>query len=415
MVKNLLKKILPSFLINWYHLGLSFLGALFYGFPSRRLKVIGVTGTNGKSTTVYLIARILEAAGFKTASLSSIEFQINDRRWPNTSRMTMPGRFVIKKFLRQAADAGCQYAVLEVASEGIKQYRHRFVDFEAAVFTNLTPEHIESHGGFENYKKAKGSFFRAVRSIHVVNRDDENAPYFLSFPARKIYGYTLGGRAAINLIDEGGRASIIDRWDVQLNIKLPGDFNISNALAAIAAGLSQGIPLEVCKRAVEEVEGIPGRMETVISDPFKVVVDYAFTPNALEKVYQTLIVNQAPGAKLICVLGAAGGGRDKWKRPVLGQIARKYCNEIIVTNEDPYDENPADIIDQVAKGVGEGARKILDRRSAIGEALKSARPGDNVIITGKGCESSICQAGGRRVPWDDRQTAKEEFLKNRAP
>ncbi|MBI4101728.1 MAG: UDP-N-acetylmuramoyl-L-alanyl-D-glutamate--2,6-diaminopimelate ligase [Candidatus Nealsonbacteria bacterium] len=400
MIKSLIKKIIPSFLIDWYHFSLSFLGALWYCFPSRRLKVIGVTGTNGKSTTVYLISRVLREAGLKVASLSSIEFQINDRKWPNTSRMTMPGRFTIKKFLRQASDAGCQYAVLEVASEGVKQHRHRFIDFEAAVFTNLTPEHIEAHGGFENYKKAKGEFFRAVKNIHVINREDENADYFLGFPAKKIITYGLG---------EGE----VSNKDIQLNLKLPGDFNVSNALAAIAAGLSQGIPLGVCQKAVEEVVGIPGRMERVASAPFKVIVDYAFTPNALEKVYRSLVADLSPSSKLICVLGAAGGGRDKWKRPVLGKIAGKYCNEAIVTNEDPYDENPWDIIDQVAEGVGGKAKKILDRRVAIGEALKLARPGDTVIITGKGCESSICEAGGRKTPWDDRRVVREELAKNR--
>src|SRR3989344_6352679 len=170
-MKNLIKKFIPLFLLSWYHFLLSFLGAILYRFPSRKIKVIGVTGTNGKTTAVHLIIAILEKAGFKTASLSSIQFKIGEKVWPNTFRMTMPGRFVIKKFLRKAVDAGCQYAVLEVASEGIKQHRHRFINFEAAVFTNLTPEHIESHGSFENYKKAKGEFFKAVKNIHIINAD----------------------------------------------------------------------------------------------------------------------------------------------------------------------------------------------------------------------------------------------------
>ncbi len=395
----MIKKFVPSFLIDWYHFSLAFLGVLIYGFPSRKLIVIGVTGTNGKSTVVELTSRILEEAGCKIAVLSSIKFKIKGKEWPNTLKMTMPGRFRIQKFLRQAVNAGCQYAVLEVTSEGIKQYRHRFIDFDVAVFTNLTPEHIEAHGGFENYKKAKGKLFQATKNTHIVNLDDENAEYFLQFVAKKKYTYGL---------NQGD----INTQNTKFKLQLIGDFNIYNALAAICVGLSQGISLEICERAVEKIKGIPGRMELVVSEPFKVFVDYAFTPQALEKVYQSIKNNFSP-KKMICVLGACGGGRDKWKRPVLGEIAAKYCHEVIVTNEDPYDENPVEIINQVAKGAGEKAKKILDRKEAVGEALKSAQPGDVVVITGKGCESWICVAKGKKIPWDDRKIVKEEFEKLR--
>ena len=382
---GLIRKFLPKFLISWYHFLLAFLAAILYGFPSRKLKVIGVTGTNGKTTVVELTARVLEEAGFKVAFLSSIRFKINEKEWPNKLKMTMPGRFFIQKFLKQASTAGCQYFILEVTSEGILQHRHRFINFETAVFTNLSPEHIERHGGFENYKKAKGKLFQTAKKIHIINRDDKNTDYFWQFPAEKKFGYKLS-----------------DYPD--LKIKLLGEFNLYNAAAAISVGLSQGINLEICKKAVEGFEGIPGRMELVISQPFKVFVDYAFTPNALEKVYQAV-------KPKICVLGAAGGGRDKWKRKVLGEIAGKYCENIIITNEDPYDENPMEIIEQVANGAGPKAKKILDRREAIREALKLANPGDTVIITGKGCEPWICLAGGKKIPWDDRQVVKEEFAK----
>ena len=201
----------------------------------------------------------------------------------------------------------------------------------------------------------------------------------------------------------------INNKDIKLQLSLIGNFNIYNALAAIGVGLSQGISLETCKRAVENVKGIPGRMEEVVSQPFKVFVDYAFTPNALEKVYQAIKNNFQP-KKMICVLGACGGGRDKWKRPVLGEIAAKYCNEVIVTNEDPYDEDPMKIIDEVAKGTNGKARKILDRREAVRESLKSGQSGDAVIITGKGCEPWIIEKG-KKIPWDDREIVKEEMAK----
>jgi len=401
-MKKLIKKFIPPFLLGWYHLCLAFLGALIYRFPSRKLKIIGVTGTNGKTTVVNLTTKILEEAGHKVASLSSIKFKIIDKETPNALKMTMPGRFKIQKFLRQAVKAGCQYVVLEVTSEGIKQHRHRFINFAIAVFTNLSPEHIEAHQGFENYKRAKGKLFQATREVHVINLDDENAKYFLQFPVKKKYTYGL---------NQGD----INNQDLQLKLRLIGDFNIHNALAAICVGLSQNIDLATCKKAVEKVEGIPGRMEKIISQPFKVFVDYAFTPNALEKVYQTLthqLINSSTN-KLICVLGACGGGRDKWKRPVLGKLAAQYCDEVIVTNEDPYDEDPIEIIEQVAKGTMGKARKILDRREAIRESLKISQPGDVVVITGKGCEPWLCVAGGKKIPWDDRQVVKKEYEKLR--
>jgi len=395
-MKDLIKKFIPDFLLSCYHFLLAFLGAVVYRFPSKKIKVIGITGTNGKTTTTEMISRILEEAGYKVASLSSIKFKIGEKEWPNTLKMTMPGRFKIQKFLRQAVNAGCHYAVLEVTSEGIKQHRQRFIDFWGAVFTNLTPEHIEAHGSFENYRAAKGKLFKATKGIHIINIDDENAEYFLEFPAEKKYTYGL---------NQGD----ISNKDIQLQLSLIGNFNIYNALSAICLGLSQGINLEISKRALEKIKGIPGRMEEVISQPFEVFVDYAFTPNALEKVYQTFKKHGSDPCKLICVLGACGGGRDKWKRPVLGEIAAKYCDEVVATNEDPYDENPMEIIEQVANGCKEKAKKILDRREAIREALKLAKQNDVVIITGKGCEPWICVAKGKKIPWDDREVVREEF------
>ena len=189
-------------------------------------------------------------------------------------------------------------------------------------------------------------------------------------------------------------------------MKLLGDFNIYNALAAIGVGLSQGVSLDICKKAVQNIEGVPGRMEQVLKEQFKVFVDYAFTPNALEKVYQTL---KPPGAKMICVLGACGGGRDKWKRPVLGQIAAKYCDKVIITNEDPYDEDPAEIINEVAGGAGDGSQKISDRREAIKKSLESAGQGDTVVITGKGAEPWMMGPNNTKIAWDDRAVVREEL------
>jgi UDP-N-acetylmuramoyl-L-alanyl-D-glutamate--2,6-diaminopimelate ligase len=397
MIKSLVKKILPSFVLDWYHFSLAFFGALVYRFPGKKIKVIGVTGTNGKSTTVEFISKIFEEAGIKSASQSSIRFKILDKEIPNTYKMTMPGRFFMQKFLRRAADAGCKYAAIEVTSEGIKQFRHKFIDFDVTVFTNLSPEHIEAHGGFENYKKAKGKLFSASKNIHIINIDDKNADYFLQFSAEKKITYGL----------ENGDISL-KNTDFKLN--LSGDFNNYNALAAICVGVSAGIDLKTCENAVEKLVEIPGRMERIISGPFNVFVDYAFTPAALEKVYKNLKAagNNKQASKLICVLGSCGGGRDKWKRPVLGKIAFQYCDKIIVTNEDPYDENPEEIINQVAVGAGDRAEKISDRREAIKKAIRYALPGDTVVLTGKGCEPWICLAAGKKIPWNEKEVVLEE-------
>ena len=400
-MKNLIKKFIPEPFLNFYHFILAFLGEMIYRFPSKQLKVIGVTGTSGKSTVVEMTAKILEEAGYKVASLSSIKFKIGEKEWQNKLKMTMPGRWEIQKFLRQAVDKDCQYAILEVTSEGIKQYRHKFIDFDAAVLTNLSPEHIEVHGGFEKYKEAKAKLFKTTKKIHIINLDDKNAEYFWRIPAETKIGYS---------INEGVKL-------LPKNFKLLGRFNLHNAVAATKVGLSQGISLEVCQRALEKVKGIPGRMEIIIKEPFTVIVDYAHTPEELKNIYET-IENwklKIENSRMICVLGACGGGRDKWKRPVMGKIASQYCSEVIITNEDPYDEGPMEIIEQIAAGAGDRARKILDRREAIRQALRLARPGDMVVITGKGCEPWLCLAKGKKIPWDDRQVAREEFQRNFYP
>ena len=402
-MKKSIRKFIPSFLLSWYHFILAFLGAIFYWFPSSRLKVIGITGTNGKTTTTEMIVRILEESGYKAALMNSIRFKIEDKEEPNMLKMTMPGRFKIQKFLRQAVASGCQYAVLEVTSEGILQHRHRFINFEAAVFTNLSPEHIERHGSFENYRQAKGKLFQTANNIHIINIEDKNAKYFLQFKAGKKYTYGLDGGDVKNK-------------DIQLDLKLPGEFNIYNALAAICIGLSQGVKLEICKEAVENIEKISGRMEEVVSHPFKVIVDYAVTPDALEKLYLT-IRKMLHSQKIIAVFGSCGGGRDKWRRPALGKIAAKYCDTIIITNEDPYDEDPGQILSEIKAGIFEyefpssSFYQILDRREAVKKALGLAQPGDLVVITGKGCEPWICLADGKKITWDDREVAKEEFEK----
>ncbi len=425
-IKRLTRKLAPSFLLGAYHYLWALGGALRYGFPSKKIKVIGVTGTNGKSTTIELLAAILKEAGYRVALSSSIKFEVAGDVRKNGLGNSMPGRFALQQLLAQAVAAKCDWAIIEVTSEGIKQYRHKFIDFTGAIFTNLTPEHIESHGSFDNYREAKLELFKAAKGFHVVNRDDENAKYFLGYEAKKKYSYGMcdnrGGRGAgcadicadgISL-SEGGSHFTAGGTEITLN--LAGEFNIYNALAAIGMAVSQGVGLQVCGRGLDRVKSIPGRMERVGTCP-EAVVDYAFTPNALEQVYKTLRREMGSGDKLICLLGACGGGRDKWKRPVLGRIAAKYCDRIILADEDPYDEDPQKIIDMIREGIrkegfpSDNLSEIRDRRQAIGRALSEAGPDDKVVLTGKGCEAAIRYEKGRRVDWDEKGITREELAR----
>lgn len=397
MFVNRLKKIIPKsffrFLQPAYHYILALLGALIYRFPSQGMKVVGITGTSGKTTTMEFLHAIFSEAGFKTSSLSGLNFRLLNKTKPNLLKMTMPGRFRIQKFLREAKNAGSEYVFLEVTSEGIKQYRHKFIKFYAAIFTNLTPEHLESHGGFENYRDAKARLFK-IAPVHVLNGDDSNFDFFSKIPTEKKIVFH------------------IENYPNDLNLKLEGEFNKYNALAAITFARHEGISDNISKQAIQKIEIMPGRMEFIeTGEKFKVLVDYAFLPQTLEKVYEMerkKLKNSDAG--LICVLGATGGGRDKWRRPALGDTVAEYCSKIFVTDEDPYDEDPMEIINAVV-GNHENFVKILDRREAIREALKAAKEGDTVIITGKGAEPWLMGKNGTKIPWDDRRVVREELEK----
>ena len=434
-MKEWLKKFIPKQIFNLYYWAWSLLGAIIYGFPGRKLKIIGITGTNGKTSVVHLLSEILTEAKLKTASISSLRFKIGSREWINDLKMTMPGRLKIQGFLSQAKKAGCSHVVLEVTSEGIKQNRHCFIPFTGAIFTNLSKEHLETHGSFENYKKAKLKLFRAVQehrqpgNFLAVNLDDPAAQEFLNFKVEKKIGYTTKNPQFpifnLPIVLSSSQFSILKAEKIKIRqdsasfiidteifkTHLPGKFNIYNALAAISTAQSLGIDNIVIKDALAKFKGAAGRLETVIIKPFKAVVDYGHTPDALENVYSTL---KNDGSKLICVLGATGGGRDKWKRPELGKLAAKFCQRIIITNEDPYDENPLKIMEAIEKGVmetGKKAEKILDRKEAIKKALSLAKKNNAVIITGKGAEPWMVVAKGKKIPWDDRLIVKQSLVK----
>jgi len=387
--------------------------------------VIGITGTDGKSSTAILTAAALAASDHKVGLSSTVWYQVGDKRWLNTSHMTMPGRFALQRLLRQMVDAKCKYAVLEVSSEGLRQGRLLGVDIDVAVITNLTPEHIQSHGSFEKYRDAKKKLFTMtaagkrkfifgtpIQKVAIVNGDDPQAEYFLgcSVDERIVVTtkeHVLGTAPAhtqkriSNIVTEGSGSSFALDTS-RFSVKLPGAYNVMNASQAIVAARAVGVPYEVARQGIATVTDIPGRFDVIQRDGKEVVIDYAVTPAAMKQLYTT--IRQRGAKKIIAVFGAAGGGRDKWKRPELGAMAEQLTDHIILTTEDPFDEDPQLIADQILKGIvhQDKAEIILDRQAAIQHALEIAQPGDVIALTGMGSETSMNVAGGRQIPWSDK-------------
>lgn len=463
---NILRKIIPKRFFRAvqpaYHFIMGWLAALIYGFPSRRLIVIGVTGTAGKTSLVYLLAKVLSAAGYKTGFTSTTIFSDGDHEWLNDKKMTMPGRNFVQKILRRMIKNGCRYAIVETTSEGIKQFRHRFINYDVAVFTGLYPEHIESHGSFEKYKEAKGRLFHhlkrgrikyinddrvvtkastglkrlelaRVKKTIVVNGDDPEVEYFLNFwsEAKVVFSLddqaqedrfikNLASEARTNdfLLVSGKRVAAsaqgtsLQIQDQVINLQLLGEFNAMNALAAYAVALNQALAPDLVKAGLEAVKSLAGKLELIdAGQNFLVMVDYSFEPKALTNLYKT--IDLLPYRRLIHVLGSTGGGRDKARRSILGRLAGEKADIVVVTNEDPYDEDPQQIIGQVAAGAEEAGKQlnldlfmVPERQDGIKKALELAKKDDLVLITGKGAEQAICVANGRRIAWDDREAAR---------
>jgi UDP-N-acetylmuramoyl-L-alanyl-D-glutamate--2,6-diaminopimelate ligase len=411
-MKKLIRRIIPQSVYSLYHFVLALLGALRYGFPSRRLVVIGITGTKGKTSTTELLNGILEAAGKRTAVLGTLRFKIGEKNERNLKKMTMPGRFFVQKFLSDAVAAGCTHAIIEMTSEGAKQYRQRFVDMDALIFTNLSPEHIESHGSFENYRDAKLSIARTLarsskkHRYMVANADDDAGRLFLSVQGVEAVPFSIHDAEPV----EATASDITLSWDGErVTSLLPGLFNTYNIIAAATCATKLGIAKEAILSGITNVKRIEGRAERIEGGQhFPVIVDYAHTPDSLEALYTTF-----KGYENVCILGNTGGGRDKWKRPVMGKIAEAYCTEIILTNEDPYDEDPREILEEIASGMTEKKPLIiLDRREAIAKGIARAKVLNNpaLLITGKGTDPYIMGPNGTKTPWDDRDVAREELL-----
>jgi UDP-N-acetylmuramoyl-L-alanyl-D-glutamate--2,6-diaminopimelate ligase len=443
-VKNILRKILPYRIILWTHKIRAVFAAVFYGFPARKLIIIGVAGTKGKTTVCNLIAKILEEDGKKVAMITTANLKIGKKEWLNKVKMTTPSSFFIQKFLRNAVEKKCDYAIVETTSHGLVQYRHWGIPYQIVVLTNLMPDHLDYHKTYENYRDSHLRLFNKNLKTLILNKDDQRLEYFKNLNKTKsCLSFSLKNQANFFAneikLEKGGTnfELVVNNKTIKVNSPLLGEFNVSNCLAAVAVGSVCKINLDKIKNALEKIKGIEGRLEKIklYGQNFEVIVDYAHSPDSLETFYKT-VVPYAKG-KIIVVLGACGD-RDKTYRPALGKLAAKYADYVIVTNEDPYSEKPEDIIEQVFDGVissfeGEDAYprlredklrennqkkkfkenkncwKILDRKEAIEKAIGLAEENDLVLITGKGAEQWIVYgaSGEKKVPWDDREVVRE--------
>jgi len=426
-----LRKIIPQPVLGVYHLVLARLAVFVYGNPSSEMIVIGVTGTNGKSSTVQMTAQLLESLGYKVGYTGTAGFSIAGKEIANEMKMTMPGRFYLQKILRRMVKAGCEYVIVETSSQGIIQSRHIGVNYDVVTYTNLTPEHIEAHGGFKKYKEAKGELFshlmkkthKIIKSnetekISVMNADDDHAPYFSSFAADRHITFSKSGTpdkdhmvVKRGKVDENGLHLKVN--DVDMVIPYIATFEQKNAISALSILYALGFNEKQIKKALKHLESIPGRFERVDEgQDFTVIVDYAYEPYALHALLDAVKVLKPK--RIIGIHGSAGGGRDKARRQKIGQFAAEHEDIVIITNEDPYDEDPRAIIEQVAEGAIKARKQkgvnlflIDDRDTAISKAIHLAKKDDVVIITGKGSETVMAVEKGKKVPMDDRKSARK--------
>lgn len=417
-ILNKIRRFIPKKVFTFfqpiYHWSLSLLAATWYNFPSKKIKIIAVTGTKGKSSTVEIINAIFEQAGYKTALSNTIRFKVADLSSENLYKMSMPGRFFIQKLIYRAVQAKCDYVIMEMTSQGSQFFRHKFIDQDVFVFTNISPEHIEAHGSYESYIQAKVNIAKQLEKSAkqdktiIVNADDNESDKFLACSADHKIKYGLKDFEPYKIERENIEFSFEGKI---VKSQLSGLFNLYNIIAAINVARSQNIETDKIISAIENFSGIPGRVQKInAGQDFSVIVDYAHTADSLEKLYQVF-----QSSRSICVLGGTGGGRDTKKRSVMGNIADTYCDEIILTNEDPYNEDPNKIINEVAAGIkSQTPTIILDRREAIREAVRRAKTGDSILITGKGTDPYIMGPLDTKIEWSDAKVSYEEIEKKLA-
>jgi len=400
--------------ISWVRIadtrkGLAQMAARFYGFPCDKMRVIGVTGTNGKTTTTYMIREVYKNAGKKTGIIGTINNMIGEKVLP--VKHTTPESADLQKVMAQMVEEKVEAAVMEVSSHALSLHRVEGCHFDIGVFTNITQDHMDFHRDMEDYLSAKMRLF-AGAEVSIINADSYYGERITEGSGGKVVTYGIESQAdvlarEINISPAG--VSFRVNWsggDIQVNLKLTGLFNVYNALAAFTVGLEEGLEPEVIKDALETLEGVPGRFELVNKgQPFAVIVDYAHTPDGLENILST--ARQFTSGRLITVFGC-GGDRDRTKRPLMGKIGAELSDFAIITSDNPRTEDPERIIEDILEGVNSAGSVdytvIPDRRSAIGHAIKSARAGDVVVIAGKGHET-YQEINGKRFHFDDREEA----------
>ena len=407
---------------------LASVSAAHEGYPARSLTVIGVTGTDGKSTTSFLIQAALRGGGLKAGLLTTIQCRIDDEVIPNPTRLTSQEAPYVHRMLAEMLAAGCTHAVVEATSIGLDLHRLDAIEFDAAVLTNLSGDHLDYHGDFGKYRTAKARLFEMLQpgahrqkpGVAVLNGGDKNWEYFAKRTRGRVVTYGLEDpdfdvyASEIMLWSDGSTFTLTaDEDTVEASVRIPGEFNVLNATAAITVAAAVGVDIWGATSGVATCEGVPGRMEAISGAPFAVVVDYAHTADALRKVVGTL--REVVDGRIIAVFGCAGE-RARERRSGLGGVAAEVIDYSILTDEDPRSEASEAIIDEIAQAMiaggaveGERFERVTDRREAIGRALDLAEPGDLVLLAGKGHESTIEYADGPR-DWDDRRVVRDLIL-----
>lgn len=415
---------LPQLKVKDSRVAMAVLGNVFFDFPSSRMKVIGVTGTNGKTTTTYLIERILLDQEKSAGLIGTIQRRYAGQTFPMSG--TTPESLDLQRYLHEMIEADANYCVMEVSSHALDQGRVKGTKFRTAVFTNLTQDHLDYHKSMEEYRAAKGLLFSRLgntyasspeeRSYAVLNADDPASAYFAKQTAAEIVTYGVDQEADVRAsnirITAKGTTFHADTFlgNIDITLKMVGKFNVYNALAAMTVALLEGVSLQDIKSSLEAVPGVDGRVEAVNEgQSFAVIVDYAHTPDGLENVLNA--VNEFARGRVICVFGC-GGDRDRTKRPIMGKIAARLSGYVIVTSDNPRTEDPELILKDIEAGLEEDGvpqeryELIVDRREAIEKAIEMASPEDVVLIAGKGHETY--QLIGKEVhDFDDRIVAKE--------
>ena len=405
------------------------LACTFYGQPAQQLCTIGITGTDGKTTTSNLISTILDAAGKRNGLMTTANFKISGQEWQNATRQSTLEALDIQQFLRRLLDEGGTHAVIESTSHGLELQRVRGCAFDIGVVTNITHEHLDFHKTLENYRRAKARLFEMLeptrdKGLHVapvaiLNQDDVSYEVLKPYCRVPILSYGIETPAMVRAVDLRLEAAqtrfrvVLPTGEFEVTTRLVGRFNISNCLAAIATAYSLGIDSALIAETLATVQGVIGRMERIDEgQPFTVIVDYAHTPDSLEKVLS--ILRPLTSGKLIAVFGSAGE-RDRQKRPIMGKIAAQMTDFFVITDEDPRDEDRQHILQEIAAGAQSAGKCegtdflcIADRRAAIDAAFAHAGKGDTILLAGKGHEQSII-IGTTKVPWDDRRVAREQL------